>query len=254
MITFKNTTNTQHRIIGGWTFGHQNKNALNQSDLLLISQGLKYIWDWFNSTSKLLNFNWQSVLDNATLLTNIDPFLPNDSSIMNSFKVIFENMDIEDAAKVWFNNKNRLSLPIAINLFYNAALRSNLLSGKSPSDFGILAISHPMNYTVKDMIDPIYIQKVTYFRIVLITFAICVISASFSMFLVNENRSKSKHLQHVFGISPFLYHLVNLIYDFVIYFVCVLLIMSIYWSLEMPIFTFEFEAFVSSIMLFASYG
>lgn len=47
------------------------------------------------------------------------------------------------------------------------------------------------------------------------TLAICVIASSFSMFLVDENASKGTHLQKVFGISPWLYHLVNLIYDFV---------------------------------------
>lgn len=47
------------------------------------------------------------------------------------------------------------------------------------------------------------------------TLAISVITASFSMFLVDENSSQSKHLQKVFGISPWLNHLVNLIYDFV---------------------------------------
>jgi hypothetical protein len=254
MITFQNTTSWNYRIIGGWTFGHTNKNGLNQSDLVLINQGLQYVWDIFNSTSKLLKFDWQSVLNNATLLTNNDPFLPNDSTIINSFKAIFKNMEVEDAVKIWFNNKTRLSLPIAINLFYNAALRSNLLPGKSPSNFGILAISHPMKETAKDGLDSIPIQKRVSFRIVLIIFAICVISSSFSMFLVSENASKSKHLQQVFGISPFLYHLVNLIYDFIIYFICVLFMILTYWLVETPFFMFTFEAFVSSIILFAFHG
>jgi hypothetical protein len=254
MITFKNTTSWEHRIIGGWTFGHRNKNGLTQSDLVLINQGLQYIWDRFNSNSELLNFNWQSVLDNVPLLTNNDQFLPNDSSIINSFKVIFEYAEIEDAVKVWFNNKSLASLPININIFYNAALRSNLLPGKSPSDFGIFAISHPMNDTAENSINSFSIQGIDIYRVILIILAICVITASFSIFLVDENVSKSKHLQQVFGISLWLYHLVNLIYDFIIYFVCVLLIVLIYWLLEISIFTFSFEAFVSSIMLFVSYG
>lgn len=212
------------------------------------------MWDLFNSTSKLLKFDWQSVLNNATLVTNSDPFLPKDSNIINSFKIMLDYMDIEDGVKVWFNNKAWASLPININLFYNAALRSNLLSGKSPSDFGIFAISHPMNDTAEDILNSTAIQKTGTFRIVLMTLAICVIAASFSMFLVGENTSKSKHLQQVFGISPWLYHLVNLIYDFSIYFMCVLLIMLTYWSVGTSLFTFTFEAFVSSIIIFVFYG
>jgi hypothetical protein len=254
MMTFDNTTNRKNAMIGGWTFGHINKHGRSQADVAFINQGIQYVWDIFNSTSKLLKFDWQSVLDNATLVTNNDPFLPNDSSIINSFKVIFEYMDIQNATKVWFNNKNWASLPIQINLFYNAALRSNLLPGKSPSDFGILAISHPMNDTAEDILNSMAIQKSGTFRIVLMTLAICVIAASFSMFLVSENASKSKHLQQVFGISPFLYHLVNLIYDFVIYFVCVLLIILTYWLVGTALFTFSFEAFVSSIIIFVFYG
>lgn len=86
---------------------------------------------------------------------------------------------------------------------------------KSPADFGILAITHPMNDTVEDILNSAAIQKSGTFRIVLMTLAVCVIAASFSMFLVSENSSQSKHLQQVFGISPWMYHLVNLIYDFV---------------------------------------
>lgn len=80
------------------------------------------------------------------------------------------------------------------------------------------------------------------------------IAASFSMFLVSENASKSKHLQHVFGVSPVMYHVVNLIYDFMFYFGCILLIIFTYWSVGTDLFTFTFEAFTSSLIVFIFYG
>lgn len=154
-----------------------------------------------------------------------------------------------------------------INLFYNAVLRSQLPNGKSPADYGILAINHPMNSTADDILNSTAIQKSGTFRVVLMTLAICVIVASFAMFLVDENTSKSKHLQNVFGISPWLYHFVNLVYDFVslkiskkfeclqvFYFGCILLIILTYCAVGTELFTFTFEAFTSSLILFVIYG
>jgi hypothetical protein len=98
------------------------------------------IWRVFNETTVIMNFDWQSVVDNATLATNNDTFLPNDPTIFDSFEVIFRYLDIPNGVKVWYNNKNWLSLPINVNLFYNAALRSRLPPGKSPSNYGIMPI------------------------------------------------------------------------------------------------------------------
>lgn len=53
------------------------------------------------------------------------------------------------------------------------------------------------------------------FRIVLIQLVLCVIPASFSMFLVEERVSFSKQLQLIYGIPPVLYTMINMLYDFV---------------------------------------
>lgn len=135
--------------LGGWTFGHKNYHGKTKDDLEFVDKGFRKIWDLFNETTILLNFDWQSVLNNATLLTNNDTFLPHDSTILDSFEFMFRYMDTADGVKVWYNNKNWISLPVNINLFYNAALRSRLPSDKSPSDYGILPISHPMNDTAQ---------------------------------------------------------------------------------------------------------
>ncbi|KAI6182270.1 ATP-binding cassette sub-family A member 1 [Aphelenchoides bicaudatus] len=254
MITFDNTTERKEPILGGWTFNHVNLHGKTPGDLVYIRKGFQQIWQVFNETTDLFKFDWQSVVDNSTLITNNDTFLPDDPTILESFEFMFGYMDIPDAVKVWYNNKNWLSLPINVNLFYNAALRSRLPAGKSPADYGILPISHPMNDTVEDILNSMAIQKTGTFRIVLMTLAICVIAASFSMFLVDEHSSKSFHLQKVFGISPWLYHCVNLIYDFTFYFACILLIIFTYWSVGTTLFTFSLEAFTSSIIVFVFYG
>ncbi|VDK30002.1 unnamed protein product [Anisakis simplex] len=53
------------------------------------------------------------------------------------------------------------------------------------------------------------------FRIVLLLLAVSVIVASFSMVLVDERVSYSKHLQFVSGVKPLLYWIINFLHDVV---------------------------------------
>jgi hypothetical protein len=82
----------------------------------------------------------------------------------------------------------------------------------------------------------------------------CVITASFSLILVDERRSFSKHLQRIFGVSPWMYQLVNFCYDFITYGICFLLIILVYWSMGIDLFTFNLNAFLSSLVLFVLFG
>jgi len=117
---------------------------------------------------------------------------------------------------VWFNNKHWLSLPININLYHNIVL--DHLIGNSSGDQGrqrIVTITHPMNHSIQQSLDTDSIERSTMFRVVLVQLVFSVIPASFSMLLVEERMSFSKHLQRIFGTPPYLYVLVNLLYDFV---------------------------------------
>lgn len=90
--------------LGGWTFGHINKHGHNDSELASIKRGFKKVWDIFNESSEILKFDWQDVLNNASLVTENDTFLPNDPTIFDSFDKMFEYMDIEEGVKVCYFN------------------------------------------------------------------------------------------------------------------------------------------------------
>uniref|UniRef100_A0A0M3IWL6 Stage II sporulation protein M n=1 Tax=Ascaris lumbricoides TaxID=6252 RepID=A0A0M3IWL6_ASCLU len=55
------------------------------------------------------------------------------------------------------------------------------------------------------------------FRIVLLLLALSVIVASFSMVLVEERISYSKHLQTISGVKPWLYWIVNFVHDMIFF-------------------------------------
>ncbi|KAI6203529.1 ATP-binding cassette sub-family A member 1 [Aphelenchoides besseyi] len=254
LITFDNTTEMKPALLGGWTFGHRNQHGLTGEDLKYIKKGFRASWSIFTNLSMSLSFDWQKVLNETPLVTENDTFVPNNPTVIDSIEQIFDYLDIEEGVKVWFNNKAWAALPVNVNSFYNAALRSRLRPDQSPNKFGIYAINHPMNDTAENILNSAAIQKSGTFRVVLMTLALCVITARFSVFLVNENSSRSKHLQRVFGINPWLYHTVNFIYDFTFYFACVILMIFMYWSIGTELFTFTFEALVTSVIMFIVYG
>ncbi|KAI6229043.1 ATP-binding cassette sub-family A member 1 [Aphelenchoides fujianensis] len=283
LITFDNTTEMRPALLGGWTFGHRNHHGLTADDLVKIKRGFRTSWAVFKEFSDNVDFDWQKV---HPLVTENDTFVPDNPTVIDSLEHIFDYLDIEEGVKVggfpaffhlsvvlsqvWFNNKAWAALPANVNSFYNAALRARLPPGVSAKKVGIHAISHPMNDTAQDILNSAAIQKSGTFRVVLITLALCVITSRFSVFLVTESSSRSKHLQRVFGINPVLYHLINFVYDFVsvllpsdgsyaccfqtLYFLCILLMIFMFWSINTALFTFTFEAFATSLVMFIFYG
>uniref|UniRef100_A0A914DTF3 ABC transporter domain-containing protein n=1 Tax=Acrobeloides nanus TaxID=290746 RepID=A0A914DTF3_9BILA len=74
------------------------------------------------------------------------------------------------------------------------------------------------------------------------------------MLLVDEDASHSKHLQKVFGVSPWMYWVTNFLCDFAIYFICSLLIICIYYLMNVELFTFSWQTVGSAILVFVLYG
>lgn len=103
--------------LGGWTFGHTNKYGKSDTDLSYIKKGFIKIWQVFNESSEILKFDWQDVVNNATLVTENDTFVPNDPTVFDSFEKMFEYMDIEDGTKVGllFNRFNDSILCLAVH-------------------------------------------------------------------------------------------------------------------------------------------
>uniref|UniRef100_A0A183V9A3 ABC transporter domain-containing protein n=1 Tax=Toxocara canis TaxID=6265 RepID=A0A183V9A3_TOXCA len=174
---------------------------------------------------------------NATVLE--DPFNPVNESFVGL---------------VWFNNKLWASLPAYTNAFYNAVLRSLLPSSIPPESVGILAYSHPMNESITDMADQSNAARMIAFRIVLLLLVLSVIIASFSMVLVEERITYSKHLQTVSGVKPWLYWTVNFVHDMTIYAVSAMLIIVIYYVMGVSSFILNAVYTGSVFFLFILFG
>lgn len=126
-----------------------------------------------------------------------------------------------------------------MNIMNNLIMRAHLPEGLNPEDYGISAINHPMNrtraqlyaYSLWVLSTPLSIQAHGKATLVLsvcrkasvidvmiaisVIFAMCMIPASFVLFLIEERTSGSKHLQFVSGIHPVVYWVANFTWDMV---------------------------------------
>ncbi|KAH7728597.1 ABC transporterATP-binding protein [Aphelenchoides avenae] len=261
LITADNTTaNALARnslFLGGWSFGYVNAQAASDAAVKRSQNGLATLSSIAPLFADITRVDWKKAISGVNWTTDTDHFIPSNTTVLEFYSKMFAALDTLEADKVWFNNKPWASLPVITNAFYNAALRATAVDQSenvSASDVGILAISHPMNNTVDEALDANAIQKTVSFRIVLMILVLCVITSSFCLQLVDERRSFSKHLQRIFGISPWIYELVNFLYDFATYIVCVLLILLMYFAMGVELFTFTTNSLLSSVLLFVLFG
>ncbi|XP_062988617.1 retinal-specific phospholipid-transporting ATPase ABCA4 [Elgaria multicarinata webbii] len=138
-------------------------------------------------------------------------------------------METEDNIKVWFNNKGWHALVSFLNVANNAVLRANLKQGRNSEDYGITAISHPLNLT-KEQLSEVTVLTTSVDAVVSICviFAMSFIPASFVLYLIQERVTKAKHLQFVSGMSPFVYWITNFLWDIVNYTISAGLVVAIF--------------------------
>ncbi|XP_066903690.1 phospholipid-transporting ATPase ABCA1 isoform X2 [Halyomorpha halys] len=155
--------------------------------------------------------------------------------------------------KVWFNNKGWIASVAYMNAINNVVLRSNLPSNVS-SDYGIITINHPMNFTAKQLeIELIRQGGVSLLHAISVIFALSFVPASFVLYLIEERVSHSKHLQLVSGVNKLIYWVQTFSWDLMAYlmssFLCILIFLA-----------FNEQAYVSStnfpglLLLFLLYG
>jgi hypothetical protein len=93
-------------------------------DLVLIKSGFRTSWQIFNATSLLMKFDWESVLNNASLVTENDTFLPDNPTIFDSIDDIFDYLDVEEGVKV---SSIELVQLISLHFRYGSTTRRGLL-------------------------------------------------------------------------------------------------------------------------------
>lgn len=158
--------------------------------------------------------------------------------------------------KVWYNNKGWLSSVGYMNAINNVLLRASIPPEKASerSTYGILTINHPMNFTSKQLsIELIRQGGVTLLHAISVIFALSFVPASFTLYIIEERVSHSKHLQLVSGVNKVIYWLQTFTWDLSAYLVSAFLCVFIFLA-------FDEEAYVSSdhlpglLLLFLLYG
>ncbi|XP_061580685.1 phospholipid-transporting ATPase ABCA1-like [Cololabis saira] len=165
-----------------------------------------------------------------------DRFLDNLSRFING-------LDTKNNVKIWFNNKGWHSVSSFTNVMSNGILRANLPPGLDPNQYGISAVNHPLNLTKEQLSQVALVTtSVDVLVSICVIFAMSFVPASFVVFLIQERRSKAKHMHFISGVQPLLYWGANFCWDMCNYFVPATLVILIF-------ICFQQKAYVSSTNL-----
>ena len=158
-------------------------------------------------------------------------------------------------AKIWFNNKGYFTAVSYLNSLNNAILRSKV-NKRNSQNVGIIAINHPLPYTVQqlnDKISDVNNSPTQVFVSICLIFALSFIPASFLIFVVDERASNAKQLQFVSGIKPYIYWIANYVWDIINYILPCFICISLFAIFNVKSYTTE-ENFSSLICLMLMYG
>ncbi|KAG8263661.1 ATP-binding cassette sub- A member 1 [Homalodisca vitripennis] len=118
---------------------------------------------------------------------------------------------------VWFFNKAWASSVAYMNALNNVVLRASVPTN-TEGQFSINTINHPMNYTKNQLgIEMISTSGVSLLHAIAVLFALSFVPASFTLYLIEERVSNSKHLQMVSGVNRLIYWLEAYAWDMLCY-------------------------------------
>ncbi|XP_021342260.1 ATP-binding cassette sub-family A member 7-like isoform X2 [Mizuhopecten yessoensis] len=155
--------------------------------------------------------------------------LQNASQVLNTTSPDWDwvrDLFSSDVNKVWYNNKGWAAIVAYTNVMNNLILRSMAPNISKPTDYGIVTFNHPVEYTKSQLTNKLLrAGGVDLVIAICMIFAMSFIPASFTMVLIEERASNSKHLQFVSGVNPTVYWISNTAWDMMSYFVsCVLML------------------------------
>ncbi|VDK64160.1 unnamed protein product [Onchocerca ochengi] len=229
-------------MLGGWQFAQFSMAALNDAERLHAQTGWHDALTVMKKASEVWDIDWKGAISNVSFVQN--PFQPRNKTFTDFVAISMANFDTEENSKIWFNNKLWHSLPISINAYHNAVLRSQ--SSSDPATIGILTYSHPMNFSLSAYINTVPLVRIMSFRIILLILAISLITACFCLPLVDERISLSKHLQMISGLTPLIYWIANFAFDIdealiLAYKICSVLFMALpHYNLGMAAYRLSF--------------
>ncbi|XP_033737996.1 ATP-binding cassette sub-family A member 7-like isoform X2 [Pecten maximus] len=190
------------------------------------------ISEWILKTHKRYlkrRFGGFSIGDVESEAVELQKALQNASQVLNTSSSDWDwvrDLFSQDVNKVWYNNKGWAAIVAYTNVMNNLILRSMAPNVSKPTDYGIVTFNHPVEYTKSQLTTKLLrASGVDLVIAICMIFAMSFIPASFTMVLIEERASNSKHLQFVSGVNPTVYWISNSTWDMMSYFVsCVLML------------------------------
>ncbi|KHJ48411.1 hypothetical protein D918_01682 [Trichuris suis] len=164
---------------------------------------------------ELMNFFERTNVKLDTLQRHGTKWPPLNSTILAK---LLNEISPKHNVKVWYNNQGWASLPSYMSALSNARLRAHIPHDMSPEEYSIVTINHPMkNIADESMLhtkDSIAAEMSLALAFLM---AFCSVTASFSIFAVEDKASDAKHLHFVSGLRRWLYWIANFVFDLLVY-------------------------------------
>ncbi|XP_062578503.1 ATP-binding cassette sub-family A member 7-like [Saccostrea cucullata] len=170
----------QKRRFGGFSFGDEDPLAA------------------FNATElRVVIDNLFTVLNNGTPTTSF-----NETVLIETL----QGLATQRVNKVWYNNKGWFAV-----VAYMSAMNNLYI-------YVSVGITHPMELTKEQLNENLLYQgAIDVVIAICVIFAMSFVPASFTMVLIEEKASNSKHLQFVSGVNPVIYWVSNFLWDMMNY-------------------------------------
>ncbi|XP_046463654.1 ATP-binding cassette sub-family A member 7-like isoform X2 [Daphnia pulex] len=155
------------------------------------------------------------------------PLQLNASGEILNFENITRLSGTFDKVKVWYDHKAWASSVSYLNAINNVILRSSMPTSKT--FYSITAVNHPMNYSTKQLEDRFMKQVgISVLHAISVIFSMSFVPASFVIFLVEERKSKTKHLQFISGVKPITFWVASYTWDMMNYLIPSALVIFIF--------------------------
>ena len=156
---------------------------------------------------------------------------------------------------IWFNNEATHSLPLSINMFYEAFLK--LLAPDKSGERMITVRNHPIAEHELGPVMELLQMHFAWFFTCLILFPITVpfIGASYVMFPISERVSKAKLLQLMTGLSSTVFWLSSFVFDLLNHLLVVMIISILFYFFDFnDVFFGRINSAVGLIMMLMGFG
>ncbi|CAI5452156.1 unnamed protein product [Caenorhabditis angaria] len=152
--------------------------------------------------------------------------------------------------KAYFNNFAMFTAPLSITM-----TDSIVLSRKMNQNYTFTAINHPLPPTTSDTLKT---TQAGTFAAGLLAYGLIVsfalIVAGYAQFLITESKKKSKHMQLLSGIRPWMYWLTAFIWDAIWFILRVICFDAIFYIFNIVEYTTDFGVMLSLTLAMILYG